>query len=63
MNDGIVEYWPPARRAKSLRLGENTGYKKSGIMPIKLIERSDSTNPKSPRAVGSYGPSGPEAAI
>ena len=28
LNDGIVECWPPARRAKSLRLGENTGYDK-----------------------------------
>ena len=34
----------------------NTGYKK-------LVERSDSTNPKSLRGVGSYGPYGPEAAI
>jgi len=29
----------------------------------KLIERSDSINPKSLRGVGSYDPYGPEAAI
>jgi hypothetical protein len=28
-----------------------------------MIERSDTTNPKSLRGVGPYGPSGPEAAI
>jgi hypothetical protein len=34
-----------------------------GILSIKLIERSDSTNPKSLRGVGPYAPYGPEAAI
>ena len=33
-----MECWPPARRAKSLRLGENTGYeKREKIYSIKNV--------------------------